>query len=464
MAGGAKARKHGEKTKNSATAVKYLSPLNRLCESIKGNREHQMSEAESDNCTSNVVIAFPTQQENDSRNDSGVKQIISLDNGLNDQENVQPPLPVGPPPSVKQIPSTSGASNSSNVNDNMQGFMSAGLATLGKEIANSFAHTMADLNTSIRGGFDSLRDRLDGEEGYYDEEEGEIRDDNEDDEQPQEQQMPVLQKETPIVPLATLTAAIVKDDGRGPKVDKDLSANIEILMRNKPDETVQKNLFDSIKQPEGCEGLSQITVNPSIWEKMSNDAKGNDGKLQKVQLALVKGTTELVRAYDEIMKLVRDDKEVEKLSSILEIANNSLMCFGIANVELAQRRREAIKPGFENSYAHLFNASMPFTEALFGNELTKNIKDITEDNKLINTVVRSQRGAIRGRFMNRGFRARNATPYQRQYVGTSYNANYGNRGNSFRGKTSFSHERTYKKPYQQREPQNYKRGTRQRRN
>ena len=159
MAGRTKGRKNEEKAKNcAATTVKYVSPLNRLCASVKSSsvsREHQMSDADSEGETPNVVIAFPTNMDNSS------KQIISLENGIYDQANEVNPVPAGPPP-VAQTPTTSGASTS----DNMQ-FMSAGLATLSKEIASSFAHTMADLNTSIRGGFDSLRDRMDGEEEVY---------------------------------------------------------------------------------------------------------------------------------------------------------------------------------------------------------------------------------------------------------------------------------------------------------
>jgi hypothetical protein len=235
-------------------------------------------------------------------------------------------------------------------------------------------------------------------------------------------------------------------------------------MRIKQDEEVQKNVFDKIKQPLACEGLAQITVNPSIWGKMTNEARGQDARLQKVQLAMIKGTTEVVRMYDELLKLVKEGIEVEKVSKVLEIGNNALICLGVGNVELVQRRREAIKPGFEASYSHLFNAAMPFTDALFGDDLTKSIKDITEDNKMLNSVVKSQRGAPRGRFMSRGNRGRasSSSNYQRSYP--SYNSSYSGRGATSRGRQqSFSQERAYKRPYSVRDPQNYKRG-RQRRN
>ena len=436
-------------SKRDKNSVKYISPLNRLCNSVLP--DHQMSDGSSGynvSPVSEVKIAFPTNHEDSTR------QLISLDNGLNDENdaNEQPPLPQDPPPRAEAVGDVS----------NIQDFMKSGLLSLGKEIAAGFAKSIANLDTSIKGGFDSLRDRLeDGE--YYEPEEGEVRDEGDDG-----PEMPDITDDVHdigIVPLASLSAAIVKDDGRGPKIDQKLSKNVEHLMRIKPDEEMQKTVFENIKQPLGCEGLAQVSVNTSIWEKMTNEARGHDIRLQKVQLAIIKGTTEVVRMYDELLKLVKEGIEVEKVSKVLEIGNNALICLGAGNVELVQRRREAIRPGFEASYSHLFNATMPFTDALFGNELTKSIKDITEDNKMLNSVVKSQRGASRGRFMSRGNRGRasaSSSNYQRSYP--SYNASYSGRGTTSRGRQqSFSQERAYKRPYSVREPQNYKRG-RQRRN
>ena len=58
-----------------------------------------------------------------------------------------------------------------------------------------------------------------------------------------------------------------------------LSAHVQVLVRGKPEDDVVKNVFDNIKQPEGCEGLSQVSVNLSIWEKMNNESKGQDARL-----------------------------------------------------------------------------------------------------------------------------------------------------------------------------------------
>ena len=415
-----------------------------------------MSDEEGD-YTSPVKIAFPTTSSNKPKAVVPVNiPLISLENGLNEHHDM-PPLPAGSPPKEQ---------NSSDLG-NFQNFMKVGLLSLGKDIADSFAHSIAGLDSSIRGGFDILRERLDDDMCYVDGEEGEIQegDDNEYDDNEHIDTANVKQPvQTPvIVPLAALAATIVKDDGRGPKVNPSLSNHVQSLMRIKPEEEVIKKVFDSIKQPEGCEGLSQVSVNLSIWEKMNNEAKGQDVKLQKIQLAIVKGTTEVVRMYDELLKLLNDGVETEKVTKILDIGNNALICMGVANVELVQRRREAIRPGFETSYAHLFNQNMPFTEALFGDDLTKNIKDITEDNKLLNNVVKSQRGGARGRFISRGARGRSSSSFHRPAYNASYNNNSASRNTSYKGRQSFSQERNYKRPYQTREPQNYKRG-RQRRN
>ena len=62
-------------------------------------------------------------------------------------------------------------------------------------------------------------------------------------------------------------------------------------MRQKPEEESEENLFQKILRPENCPGLSKITVNQVMWDRVSAEARTGDVKMQRVQSALVKGTT-----------------------------------------------------------------------------------------------------------------------------------------------------------------------------
>ena len=176
----------------STSAIKYVSPLNRLCNSIRPNTDHQMSHEEGDTSyCSPVNIAFPTTKESTSAKPVA-RPLISLENGLNDN----PPLPAGSPPKDHSGDSDLG---------NFQNFMKTGLLSLGKDIADSFANSIAGLDNSIRGGFNSLRDRLD-DGCYQEDEEGELHEEEDDDVDHVDQVIVNQPEKTTVLPSSKMTA------------------------------------------------------------------------------------------------------------------------------------------------------------------------------------------------------------------------------------------------------------------
>lgn len=82
-------------------------------------------------------------------------------------------------------------------------------------------------------------------------------------------------------------------------------------MRQKPEEESEKNLFQKILRPENCPGLSKITVNQVIWDRVSVEARTGDVKMQRVQSALVKGTTNVALIADLVMKSSEDKDNID---------------------------------------------------------------------------------------------------------------------------------------------------------
>ena len=56
------------------------------------------------------------------------------------------------------------------------------------------------------------------------------------------------------------------------------------------------------ERPENCDGLSKITVNQVIWDRISAEARTSDVEMQRVQTALVKGTTNVALIADLLLK------------------------------------------------------------------------------------------------------------------------------------------------------------------
>ena len=50
----------------------------------------------------------------------------------------------------------------------------------------------------------------------------------------------------------------------GPEINHSLAKTISTLMRQKPDDDCDNNIFNNIGRPENCEDLSKITVNQVI--------------------------------------------------------------------------------------------------------------------------------------------------------------------------------------------------------
>ena len=124
-------------------------------------------------------------------------------------------------------------------------------------------------------------------------------------------------------------------------------------MRQKPEEEREKNLFQKIVRPENCPGLSKITVNQVIWDRVSAEARIDDVTMQRVQSALVKGTTNVALIADLVLKSSEDKDNIDTtalLDKLWKLTEDSLCRLGAANWELVQRRQEALKPQISKDY------------------------------------------------------------------------------------------------------------------
>ena len=57
-----------------------------------------------------------------------------------------------------------------------------------------------------------------------------------------------------------------------------------------------------ILRPEKCPGLSKITINQVIWDRISAETRPGDVKMQRVQSALVKEATNIGLIQDELRR------------------------------------------------------------------------------------------------------------------------------------------------------------------
>ena len=216
----------------------------------------------------------------------------------------------------------------------------------------------------------------------------------------------------------------LKSEETGPPIHEELAKIVTRLVRDGMLEDRLQDKINKYPQPENCEALTKVRVNQLIWDNLSSTIRSQDLKFQKVQTAIVKGMTALARVTDAILKRVN---EINGGKVLAQEAIDSLSLLAHANTELNNRRKELIKPDLHTDYKHLCSASTTVTAELFGDDLSKQVKDISEENRVgrkvtTSTVTRhkgpthsnfgykSQSSGARGKF----FRARGS---QKPFLG-----------------------------------------------
>ena len=86
-----------------------------------------------------------------------------------------------------------------------------------------------------------------------------------------------------------------------------------------------------------------------------------------------------------------------------------------SNTELNLRRREALKPELHTSYRYLCAPSNPITTELFGDDLPKAVKDITDTNQITSKLSRETK---------QSFKRSRSDGHSDRYQGKYRNNNY----------------------------------------
>ena len=124
-----------------------------------------------------------------------------------------------------------------------------------------------------------------------------------------------------------------------------------------------------------CERLAETRVNLPIWNNLSEKA---DIKLQKVQKSLVKGATAVASVVNNLITAPGMPSKNEVVNNLMD----GVLLLANANMELNVCRREALRPELNASYRYLCAPSNPISSELFGDDLPKAVKDITDTNRI----------------------------------------------------------------------------------
>ncbi|XP_068756611.1 uncharacterized protein [Montipora capricornis] len=185
-------------------------------------------------------------------------------------------------------------------------------------------------------------------------------------------------RETP-VPEAKILQDIANDfeddDATGGKIVQQLADIATKRWGKKLSSDKLKTLLDKYKRPENCEDIKATKVNPEIWKQLSPNKRKVDLQLSNMQQVVRKVTFATLQTTNALLQ----NTTVSTNSNLIIQFVDVVALLGHVNTQLAQFRREQIKPTLKQEYSTICSAEIPLTsQYLFGDELAKQLRDAKE--------------------------------------------------------------------------------------
>ncbi|MES9884830.1 MAG: hypothetical protein ABW185_28625 [Sedimenticola sp.] len=178
------------------------------------------------------------------------------------------------------------------------------------------------------------------------------------------------------------------------EIDDELAEFVNKSFRGGLSEETYNNFTKEIHRPVNCTGLVKTRVNQQMWGYLKPSTQTFDARMQNVQEAIVKATSNLCKLLDKGSHC--EDKGFD--SQMVEWGTDAIGILGYAHKLVNLRRKECHKSDLDRKYHHLTSASVPFTDQLYGDDVCKNVKEIQDISKIsrqLSVVSRYPRGGRR---------------------------------------------------------------------
>ena len=164
-----------------------------------------------------------------------------------------------------------------------------------------------------------------------------------------------------------------------PAIDSSLAEIVKSLLLEKLPKDKLAEVQNKYLRPENCTKLVAPTINKQIWQQLRRETRNNDSAFQKAQSLLLSGLYAVLHTCNSSSG---QQKNVLTHAAVLLLSSNS---------ELSLKRRDLIRPDLNKQYASLCNSSTPVSSFLFGDELNKEVEELTRSHKLSSKVTSRMR-------------------------------------------------------------------------
>lgn len=187
--------------------------------------------------------------------------------------------------------------------------------------------------------------------------------------------------------LAGMAKMVNKPSHDGEDLESDLSELLEELLSKGASKESREELIEKYPTPANCQRLEVVRVNPEIFNSVKKELKTEDVMLQKAQKPLLKGITAVANVLTKMMKSTNHENQTStEMAPLMTTLSDSLSLLCDASHEIDLRRRALFKPDMKAEYRLLCSEQHPVQDLLFGNELGKSVKDLTEASKVTSKI------------------------------------------------------------------------------
>ena len=203
--------------------------------------------------------------------------------------------------------------------------------------------------------------------------------------------------------VESLTQAFTKSKVTSPAIDGKIAELIDNMLIGGLSAKTVKERVEKHPPPENCKFLA-VTVNEEIWDLLPRKSRAVDLAFQRVQEPLLQGISALTNLAGKLVKDVTDGK-TPNARDVLNYVMDSVAMLRDTNWKLNMKRRELIKSELNPSYTHLCKEDIAVSTKLFGDDLAKHLKDMSEAKKAGQQMQKpysnsSHRGAVHSQKRN----------------------------------------------------------------
>ncbi|VDI16064.1 Hypothetical predicted protein [Mytilus galloprovincialis] len=169
------------------------------------------------------------------------------------------------------------------------------------------------------------------------------------------------------------------DDKFGDETHKSIAALVNAVTNRK---SVITEIAKDYKVPSNSKSLAPPKVNPEIWHLLNRQARSDDLSFQTIQRILGFGIVPVIRTAEALTK----PDAVKMVAKMRVNINNALSMLCAAFFEISYVRRMTLKNNMDQKYHQLCTRHLDVTEYLFGDDVSKKVKDINDAQKMKGVV------------------------------------------------------------------------------